>query len=54
MEMVSQMGEILASGVDILNKSYTRSVGQMPITYQLDSRAIKTSKHTQILGKMIY
>lgn len=54
MEMLSQMGEMLASGVDFLNKSYTRSVGQMPITYQLDSRAIKTNKHTQNLGKMIY
>ena len=45
MEMLSQTGEMVASGVDFLNKNYTRSVGQMPITYQLDSRVIKTSIH---------
>ena len=54
MEGLSQMDEMLASGMDSFSKNCTGIVGQMPVTYQLDSRALKTNQSTQNPGKTIY
>lgn len=45
-ERLSQMGEMVQVSTEFFNKIYAGVIGQMPVTYQLDSRIIKTKQCT--------